>query len=275
METKRQQIQPPGSVVRRVRLNDSWAESEYELMKTSKNTVLITGGGSGIGLALTEALVRRGNQVIVCGRRRDRLKAVQARVPGVSIRVCDVSRTRSRHALVDWVLSEFNQLNILINNAGIQRRVDFLKGPKDLREADEEVSTNLLAPIHLSAQLIPHLRKKKKAGIVNVSSGLAFTPLAVVPVYCATKAAIHSWSLSLRYQLRNTSVRVFEVAPPIVATDLAGERNRPEAGDFIMSAEAVAAGVLEALGKDQYEIALGAAANLQAQREALFSAINS
>ncbi len=243
-------------------------------MKTSGNTVLVTGGGSGIGLALTEALVRQGNQVIICGRRRDRLKAVQARLPGVSFRVCDISRTRSRHALVNWLLPEFNQLNILVNNAGVQRQVDFLKGPKDLGEVDEEVSINLLAPIHLSAQLLPHLKKKKEAGIVNVSSGLAFTPLAIVPVYCATKAAIHSWSLSLRHQLRNTSVRVFEVAPPMVATELTGERRRPEAGNFVMSAEAVAAGILEALGKDRYEVALGAAADLQAHREALFSAVN-
>jgi uncharacterized oxidoreductase len=243
-------------------------------MKTSGNTVLITGGGSGIGLALTEALVRRGNQVIICGRRRDRLKAVQARIAGVYFRVCDVSKQRSRQALVDWLLSEFRKLNVLVNNAGIQRQVNFLKGSKDLREADNEVATNLEAPIHLSAQLLPHLRKKKEAAIVNISSGLAFTPLAVVPVYCATKAAIHSWSLSLRHQLRNTSVRVFEVAPPMAATELSGERSRPEVSDHVMSAEAVAAGVLKALGKNQYELALGAAANLLAEREMLFSAIN-
>jgi uncharacterized oxidoreductase len=247
---------------------------EDVFMKTSGNTVLITGGGSGIGLALTEALVRRGNQVIICGRRRHRLKAVQARMPGVYFRVCDVSKVRSRQALVDWLLSEFRKLNVLVNNAGIQRQVNFLKGPKDLREADNEMATNLEAPIHLSAQLLPHLRKKKEAAIVNISSGLAFTPLAAVPVYCATKAAVHSWSISLRHQLRNTSVRVFEVAPPMVATGLAGERNRPEVGDYVMSAEAVADGVLKALGQNQYEVALGAAANLQAEREALFSAIN-
>ena len=243
-------------------------------MKTSGNTVLITGGGSGIGLALTEALVRSGNQVVICGRRRDRLKAVQARMPGVHFRVCDVSKARSRQALVDWLMSEFRKLNILINNAGIQRQVNFLKGPKDLREADNEVTTNLVAPIHLSAKLIPHLRRKKEAAIVNISSGLAFTPLAIVPVYCATKAAVHSWSLSLRHQLRKTSVHVFEVAPPMVATGLSGERSRPENGDSVMSAEAVADGVLKALGRNQYEVALGAAANLLAEREALFSAIN-
>jgi uncharacterized oxidoreductase len=175
---------------------------------------------------------------------------------------------------VDWLLSDFKQLNVLINNAGIQRPVNFLKGPQDLREADNEVATNLKAPIHLSAQLLPHLRRKKEAAIVNISSGLAFTPLAAVPVYCATKAAVHSWSLSLRHQLRDTSVRVFEVAPPMVATELAGERHRPEAGDHVMSAEAVAEGVLKALGRNQYQVALGAAANLLAEREALFSVIN-
>lgn len=247
---------------------------EDVLMKTSGNTVFITGGGSGIGLALTEALVKNGNRVVICGRRKDRLKAVQARMPGVKFRVCDISKARSRKALVDWLLSEFRQLNVLINNAGIQRQVNFLKGPKDLGEADDELATNLMAPIHLSAQLLSHLRRKKQAAIVNISSGLAFTPLAVVPVYCATKAAIHSWSLSLRHQLRLTSVRVFEIAPPMVATDLAGERNRPAVGDDVMSAEAVADGVLKALAQNRYEVALGAAANLHAEKEALFSAIN-
>ena len=243
-------------------------------MRTSGNTVLITGGGSGIGLALTEALARRGNQVIICGRQRNRLRAAQDRVPGIHSRVCDVSNARSRQALVDWVLAEFRQLNVLINNAGIQRQVNFLKGSRDLGDVDEEVGTNLIAPILLSAQLLPHLRRKKKAAIVNITSGLAYTPLAVVPVYCATKAAVHSWSLSLRYQLRNTSVRVFEVAPPMVATELSGRRNRAEDGEYIMSAEAVAVGVVEALESDRHEVALGEAANLLAQREALFSAIN-
>ena len=175
---------------------------------------------------------------------------------------------------MDWVLSEFRHFNVLVNNAGIQRQVNFLKGSRDLVEAGEEVGTNLMAPIHLSARLLPHLRRKKEAAILNISSGLAYTPLAVVPVYCATKAALHSLSLSLRHQLRNTSVQTFEIAPPMVATELAGKRKRPEEGDYVMSAEAVAEGIIKALEENQHEVALGAAANLLAQREALFSAIN-
>jgi uncharacterized oxidoreductase len=243
-------------------------------MRISGNTVLITGGGSGIGLALAEALLERGNEVIICGRRKGLLKAAQTRMREIHFRVCDVSKARSRQTLVDSVLSEFKQLNILVNNAGIQREVDFLKGTRDLPKADEEIATNLMAPIHLSAQLLPHLRRKKAAAIINISSGLAFTPIAVVPVYCATKAALHSWSLSLRHQLRNTSVRIFEVAPPMVATELSGKRDRGNDSDYVMTPEAVAGGILRAIGRNQYETALGAAAHLRAQRETLFSTMN-
>jgi uncharacterized oxidoreductase len=243
-------------------------------MKISGNSVLITGGGTGIGLALTEELVRRGNEVIICGRRRDRLQAAKKRMPDIHVRVCDISVARSRLTLVNWLLSKFNELNLLVNNAGIQRSVDFLKGSRDLAAADQEVATNLTAPMHLSALLIPHLRRKTEAAIVNISSGLAFTPLATVPVYCATKAAMHVLSLCLRHQLRDTSVRVLEVAPPIVATGLAGTRRRPDDSRHIMSAEAVAAGVLGALERNEQEVALGAAASRRAQREVLFSAIN-
>jgi len=243
-------------------------------MKTSGNTVFITGGGSGIGLALAEALLQRRNEVIVCGRRRERLQAAKKRLPEINVKVCDVSSAQSRRALVDWIASNFRDLNLLVNNAGIQRSVDFLKGPRDLEDADEEIATNLTAPIHLSALLIPHLRRKKEAAIVNISSGLAFTPLAAVPVYCATKAAVHSLSLCLRHQLRETSVQIFEVAPPMVSTELSGTRKRPEETEHTMSAKAVAVGILDALERNDHEVALGAAANLHAKREALFMAIN-
>lgn len=243
-------------------------------MKISGNTVLITGGGSGIGLALAEKLLERKNKVIICGRRKGPLKAAQTRMRAIHFRVCDISKARSRQTLVDWVLSEFKQLNVLVNNAGIQRQVDLLKGTRDLPQADDEIATNLIAPIHLSAQLLPHLKRKKSAAIINISSGLAFTPIAGVPVYCATKAALHSWSLSLRHQLRHTSVRIFEVAPPMVATELSGKRLRGNDSDDVMSPQAVAGGILRAIGRNQYETALGAAAHLRTQRERLFSTIN-
>lgn len=240
-------------------------------MDTSGNTVLVTGGATGIGFALAEALVNRGNRVVICGRRVERLRAAKKRIPALHIRVCDVSTRASRESLARWVTFRFPSLNVLVNNAGIQRVVDFRKGGRDLPHVDAELATNLAAPMHLSALLVPHLRKRKPAAIVNISSGLAFTPVAVVPVYCATKAAIHSFTLSLRHQLRDTTVRVFEVAPPIVDTELSRRRDRPPG---TMSAQEVAAGILDALQRDTPEVALGLAANLHMQREALFSVIN-
>lgn len=243
-------------------------------MNISGNTILITGGGSGIGLALTKALVKTGNQVIICGRRRERLEAVKKLLPEVTIRVCDISNKRSSEALINWLKPKFGDLNILINNAGIQRPFDFFQGSKDLENADSEIAINLTAPIHLTAHLVPILKKKKEAAIINISSGLAFTPLALVPIYCATKAAMHSWSYSLRHQLRDTSIKVFEVFPPMVATELHGNRDGEEAGPHIMSAEAVADGIINAMERDQYEIPLGAAVNLREKREALFPMLN-
>lgn len=243
-------------------------------METSTNTVLITGGATGIGLALAEAFVRRDNQVIICGRRRERLLAAKRQLPELTIRVCDVSKAASRQALVAWATSQFKHLNILVNNAGIQRSIDFRRGVRDLADLDQEVATNLIAPIHLSALLIPHLRRQNHAAIINISSGLAFTPLAAVPVYCATKAAIHSFSLTLRFQLRDTPVRVFEIAPPIVPTGLSGRRLRPEDSEHSMSPENAALGIVNALEHDNYEQALGPALGLYKGREALFEAIN-
>jgi uncharacterized oxidoreductase len=215
-----------------------------------------------------------GNQVIVCGRRRNRLQAAQAQIPGLRTRVCDVSKARSRQALVRWATSSFPDLNVLVNNAGIQRAIDLRKGPRDLADADQEIATNLVAPIHLTALLIPHLLKKKESAVVNISSGLAFTPIAVMPVYCATKAAIHSFSLSLRRQLKGTTVKVFEVAPPTVDTELPGPRRRREDRGPSISPDAVAAAVLKALEADDYEVAIGAAENLRTGRERLLDAIN-
>jgi len=242
-------------------------------MKISGNTVLITGGATGIGLALAETSVTHGNEVVVCGRRRDKLALAKGRVPQIHVRVCDVSKPSARRALGDWSVARFPRLNVLVNNAGVQWAVDFRKGAQDLPHVDEELATNLAAPIHLSALLIPHLERRKAAALVNISSGLGST-LAAVPVYSATKAALHSLSLSMRHQLRDTTVRVFEVAPPIVETELARGRRRPTEADHTMTAGAVAAGIVDALARDRYEEPLGAAANLHDKRDALFSAIN-
>ncbi len=244
-------------------------------MKTTGNSILVTGGATGIGLALAEALAARGNAVAVCGRRREKLAEAQRRIPGLKVKVCDLRRAASRLALVRWLETRLPKLNVLVNNAGVQRMVDFRRGPRDLPWVDEEIAINLAAPIHLSALLLPALRRRRKgAAIVNISSGLGFTPLAEVPVYCATKAAIHSWSQSLRHQLRETRIGVFEVAPPIVPTDLAGRRRRPTESAFTMSPEAVAQGIVEALESDTYEVALGAAAHLREGRDSLFDRLN-
>lgn len=244
-------------------------------MKLSGHTIFITGGGTGIGRALTGVFSDLGNQVIICGRRSEPLRLVKKEFSGVHYRVCNVSKAASRRGVVRWLLSRFNSLDILINNAGIQRPVDFLKGTRDLSDADAEIGTNLEAPIHLSALLIPHLRRKKNgAAIINISSGLAFTPLASVPVYCATKAALHSLSMSLRYQLKQSPIKVFEIAPPMVDTDLSGKRDRSRDDSDIMSPEEVAAGVLEAIKNDMYEVALGNAEYLRSQRDVLFPALN-
>src|SRR5215831_15967084 len=243
-------------------------------MNLSGNQVLITGGGTGIGLELARALVAAENRVAICGRRRGALAAAKKTIPSLEIKVCDVASAPARRTLVTWLARAMPKLNVLVNNAGIQRVVDFRRGARDLALAEQEIRINLAAPIQLSAMLVPVLRRRPHAAIVNISSGLGFTPIAEVPVYSATKAAIHSFTLSLRHQLRETSVRVFEFAPPIVPTALSGTRERPSSDEHSMSAEAVAREMVSALAEDRYEVPIGPAAGLFQQRDRLFEAIN-
>lgn len=190
-------------------------------MNLSHNTILITGGASGIGLALAERFLAADNTVIVCGRREDKLKEAQAASPQLHTRVCDVGNPDDRAALFAWATQTFPGLNVLINNAGIQQRMQLQQAP-EWATLHNEIAINLDAPVHLSTLLIPHLAKQPHAAIINVSSGLAFAPLAFAPVYCATKAALHSFTLSLRHQLSNTAISVIEIIPPAVNTDLGG-----------------------------------------------------
>jgi len=234
-------------------------------MNLSGNTILVTGGASGIGLAFAKRFLERGNQLIICGRREDKLSEVKATLPGIVTHACDIGEARSREDLVNWMVKAFPNINMLVNNAGIQRRID-LTGGETWEKTRSEIEINLDAPIHLTQLLYPHLAKKESAAVVNVTSGLSFMPLANVPVYCATKAALHSFTLSLRWQLRETHVRVVEIIPPAVDTDL----QAPGLHTFGVNVDEFADHVFAELEQGSIEIAYGTAQMAsQASRETL------
>ncbi len=189
-------------------------------MSMTSSTILITGGTSGIGLELADQLIQLGNTVIVTGREPAKLQATKQRLPQVHTIQSDVSDSAAITALFRKVTQEFPQLNVLINNAGIMRKIDLQIADQDLNELTKEIETNLMGPIRMVTQFLPHLKTQKSATIMNVSSGLAFVPLAISPVYSATKAAMHSFTQSLRIQLRNTNVNIIELAPPGTETPL-------------------------------------------------------
>ncbi len=199
-------------------------------MKTTGNTILITGGGSGIGRGLAEAFHKLGNKVIIAGRRQQALDETTSANPGMASAVLNIEDAASIRAFAAKLTADYPALNVVINNAGIMRPENVLSQAPDLADAEAIITTNLLGPIRLTAALLPHLLKQPHATIMTVSSGLAFVPMAVTPTYCATKAAIHSYSESLRYQLKSTNVEVIELAPPYVQTELmAGQATDPRA----------------------------------------------
>jgi uncharacterized oxidoreductase len=191
-------------------------------MRMTDNTVLVTGGGTGIGRGLAESFHRLGNQVIIAARRREPLEAVAEANPGMQIWSLDQSDPAGVRRFATEVTDHYPDLNVIVNNAGIQRAEDLING--DVGAAEQTVAINLLGPIRLISALMPSLLRRPRAAIVNVTSGLAFMPSALTPTYCATKAALHSYTQSLRFQLRDTSVQVIEVIPPQVQTALQGER---------------------------------------------------
>lgn len=227
-------------------------------MEISGNTVLITGGATGIGYAMAESFLEARNEVIICGRREVRLLEAQKKHPELHVKVCNVAEESDRKGLVEWATTSFPKLNILVNNAGIQRDVDFTKGIAEFLAGENEVKINLEAPIILSGLFIPYLTGKKEASIINVSSGLGFVPAARMPVYSATKAGMHAFSMALRHQLLKLGIKVFEVVPPAVDTELNPE-GRAKRGNFKvdLKPKEYVASVMKDIKNDVFEIGYG------------------
>lgn len=243
-------------------------------MKTSGNTILITGGTAGIGLAFAEEFLKLGNKVIICGRRTERLNALKAKHPALITIPCDIADPAQRENLCNMVIKDYPETNVLMNNAGIQLLAD-LTQPVDLDKIHEEIETNLVAPIHLASLFAKHLAGKSNAVLINISSGLAFAPLSFMPVYCATKAALHSLTMSLRHQLKNTPVKVFEIIPPSTDTELGHQRRTDKTqthGGLPVSA--FLAEAMDALKNDILEAPIGESKGLRAKREEMFNIMN-
>jgi len=188
-------------------------------MKMTGQTILITGGSSGIGLALARQLLERGNTVIATGRNASRLAEAKEQLPQLHTYLCDQSSPDAIAELADKMRKDFPALNILINNAGIGLKRNLQDSSLELLDLEREIRSNLIGPIQLTHCLLAHLKVHSESMIVNVSSGLAFVPMPIKPIYCATKAAMHSYTQSLRVQLRHTSIKVVEVAPPATRTN--------------------------------------------------------
>jgi uncharacterized oxidoreductase len=191
-------------------------------MHMNGNTVLVTGGGTGIGRGLAESLHQLGNKVVIAGRRREPLQAVVAANPGIDCMSLDQADAADVRRFAVELTDRYPELNVVVNNAGIQRVEDLTATNVGL--AEQSIAINLVGPIRLISTLLPALLRKPRAAIVNVTSGLAFMPSALTPTYCASKAALHSYTQSLRFQLRGTPVEVIEIIPPHVQTALQGER---------------------------------------------------
>lgn len=222
-------------------------------MRTADNTVLITGGGSGIGFALAQAFIEAGSTVLICGRDEKKLARAVEEQPGLHVLRCDITSEQDVQRLRGELESRFPSLNLLINNAGIQYNYRLAEAPDALRRIDEEISTNFTAQVKLTTTLLPLLLRQESAAVVNITSALSVVPKESAPVYCATKAAMRVFTKALRYQLEKTPVRVVEVIPPLV--DTAMTRGR---GSRKVPPSQVAHAVLRGLELNKKEIRVAA-----------------
>ncbi len=227
-------------------------------MKITNNTILITGGATGIGFELAKEFIAISNTVIICGRREEKLNEAKRLLPQVVIKQCDIANIEQRRALYQFCVTNHSEINVLVNNAGMQREIDFIKGEQHYLQGDNEVTIKLDACFHLTALFTAYFMNKTEAAIINVTSGLGIVPLIITPIYSATKAGLHSFSVSLRKQLADTSIKVFEIIPPIVDTDLdRGARDKRGQTDKVIKPEQVAKQSIEAIAKDKFEIPIG------------------
>jgi len=189
-------------------------------MKLTENTILVTGGSNGIGLELATQFLKLGNTVIITGRNMNRLNEVKKKYPKLNIIQSDAGKSIDIKSLYEIVSKQFPKLNVLINNAGIMRKLNLNDTSLDLENINQEIAINLSGPIRMVNQFLPLLKLQQHAAIMNVSSGLAFVPFPISPVYSATKAGVHFYTQTLRIQLKNSNIKVFELAPPLTNTDL-------------------------------------------------------
>lgn len=218
-------------------------------MKTSNNKILITGGASGLGLGLSERFIKENNTVIICGRRESLLKELSVKFPSIITRKCDLSLAVEREELFRWISENHSDLNVLVNNAGIQNWMS-ISDSAFFERAKEEIAINVEAPLHLTTLF---MNLKSLDTIINVTSGLSFVPLTKVPIYCATKAFMHSYTLSLRHLLKPRNIEVIELIPPALNTDLGGKGlhvSAPPVSDFINA-------IFEQLKQGKIELSFG------------------
>ena len=242
-------------------------------MKTTGNTILITGGGTGIGLALAVRFLRQGNEVIICGRRLDKLSEARRQYPQLQVYPCDLSKESARRDLFEQATHDFPNLNVLLNNAGMWLPTQ-LDQAESWPQAQQQLETNLAATIHLTQLFAQHLSRQSAPVVCVTTSGLAHIPRAAAPVYCATKAALHSYALTLRHQLKSQEIEVIEICPPHVDTDL-GAPGINKAG---IPVDTFADAVMDELRKGTLEITYGystkAANASRREKDELFKTLN-